>query len=167
MKKLIVITICSCLIVFMQEARAQDGTKNRLGFFFAGATGDIDEVGIGGIAEFRVAPRVTISPQFLHFFPEDRGNHNDRFFELNGNVNYYFYNHDIFEFYGLGGLNYTRLHRDFDDGRDDYRSEFGLNLGGGINFEVGRTFVPFSEIRVTVGEYDQFVLSGGFKFNLN
>lgn len=168
MKKLIVIAAFSCVtMLFTQDVLAQESVKNRLGFFIAGASGDIDEVAFGGIGEFKVAPRVTISPQILFFVPEDRGNHTDRFLELNGNVNYYFYNHDIFEFYGLGGLNYTRLHRDFDDGADDYHSELGLNLGGGINFEVGRTFVPFSEIRFTVGDYDQLVVSGGFKFNLN
>jgi outer membrane immunogenic protein len=171
MKKLIVIAAFACVCTtFTQEVYAQDNTqesvKNRLGFFLAVASGDIDEVGIGGIGEFKVAPRVTISPQLLLFFPEDRGNRTESFFELNGNVNYYFYNHDIFEFYGLGGLNYTRLHRDFDDGADEYHSGIGLNLGGGINFEVGRTFVPFSELRVTLGDFEQVVLTGGFKFNL-
>ena len=166
MKKVLLIAAFSCLIGFTQEIRAQESTKNRLGFYFAAASGDIDEVGVGGIGEFRVANRVSISPQILFFLPEDRGNRNDRFFELNGNVNYYFYNKEIFEFYGLGGLNYTRLHREYDDGRDDYHSELGLNLGGGINFEVARTFVPFSEVRVTLGDFEQLVISGGFKFNL-
>jgi len=165
MKKLFVIAAFTCVTtLFTQDVLAQEeSVKNRLGFFLAVASGDIDEVGIGGIGEFKVAPRVTISPQILFFLPEDRGNHTESFFELNGNVNYYFYNHDIFEFYGLGGLNYTRRHRDFDnDGPNEYQGELGLNLGGGINFEVGRTFVPFSELRVTVGDFDQLVVTGGF-----
>lgn len=155
-----------CMLLIMQNAQAQENVKSRLGFFAAIASGDIDEVGFGGIGEFKVAPRVTISPQVIFFLPEDRGNHVTSFMELNGNVNYYFYNSSIFEFYGLGGLNFARRHLDFDDGGDQYDSELGLNLGGGINFEVGRNVVPFSELRATIGDFDQVVVTAGLKFNL-
>jgi outer membrane immunogenic protein len=165
MKKLWIITLAFCMTLFIQQARAQTGVKNRLGFFGALASGEIDEVGFGGIGEFRVAPRVTISPQVTFFLPEDHGNHTASFLELNGNVNYYFYNKDIFEFYGLGGLNYTRRHLDFDDGGDQYDGELGLNVGGGINFDVGPV-VPFSELRATIGDFNQVVVTAGLKFNL-
>lgn len=169
MKKLLVIASLTCLTLMLAgNAQAQQqAVKNRLGFFLAAASGDIDEVGIGGIGEFKVANKVTISPQFILYFPEDRGNHDVNFLEINVNANYYFYNKDIFEFYGLGGLNFTRRHRDFDN--SDYEDddlEIGLNVGGGINFELGKSVVPFSEIRATIGDYSQVVISGGLKFNL-
>lgn len=169
MKKLLVIASLTCLTLMLAgNAQAQQqAVKNRLGFFLAAASGDIDEVGIGGIGEFKVANKVTISPQFVVYFPEDRGNHDVSFFEVNVNANYYFYNKDIFEFYGFGGLNFTRWNIDYDYNRDnDSDVEIGLNLGGGINFELGKSVVPFSEIRATIGDFDQIVISGGLKFNL-
>ena len=147
-------------------AFGQDNAKNRLGFFLAASSGDIDEIGLGGIGEFRIADKVTLSPQLILYFPEDRGGYDVNYFEINVNANYYFYNTDIFEFYGLGGLNLTRAHWDDDNGNDDSDTELGLNLGGGINFEIGKSFVPFSELRFTIGDYDQFVISAGLKFNL-
>ena len=170
MKKLLVIASLTCLTLMISgNAHAQQqAVKNRLGFFLAAESGDIDEVGIGGIGEFKVANKVTISPQFVVYFPEDRGNADVNFFEVNVNANYYFYNKDIFEFYGFGGLNFTRWHIDYDnrDWNDDSDVEVGLNLGGGINFELGKSVVPFSEIRATIGDFDQIVISGGLKFNL-
>jgi outer membrane immunogenic protein len=161
---LLLITVLS-LVLFSQEASAQDNTKNRVGFFLAAASGDIDEVGIGGIAEFKLAPKWSLSPQLIFYFPENRGGADVSFFELNVNANYYFYNHDVFEFYGLAGLNYLRWKVDYGT-VENSDGEIGLNLGGGINFEVGKSFVPFSEVRLTIGEFDQFVISAGLKFNL-
>lgn len=173
MKKVFITALFACLAMLLANTSsyAQQSTKNRLGFFLGLASGDIDQVGIGGIGEFKVSKKVTISPQLLFYFPEDRGNWRYNFMEINFNANYYFYNKDIFEFYGLGGLNFTRVHWEWDnagpnDDDGDSDLEVGLNLGGGINFEIGKNVVPFSELRVTVGEFDQFVISGGLKFNL-
>lgn len=163
MKKALFIVLFACLAsAVTNTVNAQDAVKNRVGFFLAFASGDYDEIGIGGIGEFRVGQKVTISPQLIFYFPEEDVN----LLEINGNVNYYFYNHDIFEFYGLGGLNITRVSWDYGNDVDGSETELGLNLGGGINFEVGKSFVPFSELRFTLGDFDQFVISAGLKFNL-
>lgn len=168
MKKVILFAALAIVVLVNTDTLAQESVKNRAGFFLAAASGDIDQIGIGGIGEFKVAQKVTISPQLIFYFPEDRGGADLSFLEINGNVNYYFYNHDVFEFYGLGGLNFTRWHWDSDfGGGEDSDVEIGLNLGGGINFEIGKSFVPFSEIRLTIGDFDQLVISGGLKFNLN
>lgn len=151
---------------FSTEVNAQ--VKNRVGFFLAAASGDIDMIGLGGVGEFRAMDKLTISPQLIFYFPEERGNADVKFFELNVNANYYFYNHDILEFYGLAGLNYARVKVDYDGpGNDASDGEMGLNLGAGLNFEIGKKFIPFTEFRLTVGEYDQFVFKAGLKFNLH
>ena len=73
MKKFLVIASITFLaLTCANNVQAQEAVKNRLGFFLAAASGDIDEVGIGGIGEFKVAKKVTISPQFILYFPEDR-----------------------------------------------------------------------------------------------
>jgi outer membrane protein X len=168
MKKVFLITLILSLGVSVgNEIFAQESAKNRVGFFLAAASGDIDEIGIAGVGEFKVHEKVAISPQLIFYFPEDRGGVDVSFLEVNVNANYYFYNQDIFEFYGLGGLNYSRVKINYDNNGNDYSDgEMGLNLGAGINFELGKNIVPFSELRVTVGDFDQFVISGGLKFNL-
>ncbi|HEY9006388.1 hypothetical protein [Ohtaekwangia sp.] len=168
MKKLLIIATIICLAsALANDVLAQERAKNRAGFLLAAASDDINEVGIGGIAEFVVAKRVTISPQMILYFPEDRGNYDINYLEINVNANYYFYNKDIFEFYGLGGLNFTRQHIHYEYNRSDYNNlEIGLNVGGGINFEVSKTVVPFSELRATIGDFNQIVVTGGLKFNL-
>jgi hypothetical protein len=71
----------------------------------------------------------------------------------------------VFEFYGMGGLNFA--HAGYDNGTySDSNTEVGLNLGIGSNFQFGKNFVPFAEFRFTIGEYDQFALGLGVKFKL-
>lgn len=144
---------------FVTPAVAQ--IETRVGPMLAFASGDIDETGIGVVAEFGIATKWSVAPQFILYFP---GNNTD-FFELNANAHYYFFNQDVFELYGLGGLNFARVAYDGPAG-DFSNNEIGLNLGIGTNFQIGKTFVPFAELRFTLGEYDQFVLGGGVKFNI-
>jgi len=74
---------------------------------------------------------------------------------------------EVFELYGLGGLNFAHAGYNDPNGNNDYsNNEFGLNLGIGSNFQIGKTFVPFAELRFTLGEYDQFMLGLGVKFNV-
>lgn len=150
---------------FSADVNAQ--VNNRVGFMLAAASGDIDMVGLGVVGEFAALEKLTIAPQVIFYFPEERGNADVKFFELNVNANYYFYNQDILEFYGLAGLNYSRIKVDYDGGGDATDGEMGLNLGAGLNFEIGKKFIPFTELRLTIGEYDQFVFNAGLKFNLN
>jgi outer membrane immunogenic protein len=146
---------------FVTPAVAQ--IETRVGPMLAFASGDIDETGIGVVAEFGIAQKWSLAPQFILYFP---GNNVD-FFELNANAHYYFFNQDVFELYGLGGLNFARVSFDnpFNDNRQS-NTELGLNLGIGTNFQIGKTFVPFAELRFTIGDYDQFVLGAGVKFNI-
>jgi outer membrane immunogenic protein len=136
--------------------------NTRVGPMVSFTGGDLDETGLGIVAEFGVAQKVSIAPQFILYFP---GN-DVSLFELNLNGNYYFFNQDVFELYGLGGLNFTRVGYEV-AGENESNSEIGLNLGVGTNFQLGKKFVPFAEFRFTLGEYDQFALGLGVKFNLN
>lgn len=167
MKKVILVT--ALLLTFaaaLNDAFAQK-MNNRIGPMLAFESGDgYDETGLGVVAEFGVAEKLTIAPQFILFFPDN----DQSFFELNANLNYYFFAKDVFELYGLGGLNFARAGYEYTDinGDDqkDSNTELGLNLGIGSNFQIGQTFVPFAELRFTIGDYDQFMLGLGVKFNL-
>lgn len=161
MKKLILLAVVVLAVLFVNTA--SQAQTNRVGFVIALASGDFDETGIGAVGEFKVMDKGTISPQLIFYFP---GN-DITLFELNGNFNYYFYDQDVIEFYGLGGLNFTRASYDGPGDNDSSNTELGLNLGAGINFDIGKKFAPFAELRLTIGEYDQLVLGLGMKFNLH
>ena len=167
MKKLLLIAlISSASMLLSYDVAAQ--VRNRVGFFLAAASGDFDMIGLGGVGEFVAMEKLTIAPQLIFYFPEDHGNGKSSVFELNVNANYYFYNQDVLEFYGFGGLNYTRGKWNPDGpGDSSTNGEMGLNLGAGLNFEIGKNFIPFTELRITLGDYDQFVFGAGLKFNLN
>lgn len=143
--------------------------ENRVGFLIAFASGDIDETGIGAVGEFKIASKWSLAPQLIFYFPDDGNGVDVSFLEFNANANYYFFSQNVFELYGLGGLNFARLKVDFDNSQleDQTDTEVGLNLGIGSNFQIGEKFVPFAELRFTLGEYDQTVLNLGMKFNLN
>jgi outer membrane immunogenic protein len=136
--------------------------ENRVGFLIAFASGDVDETGIGAVGEFKIASKWSLAPQLVFYFVDDVAGQDASFFELNANANYYFFAQDVFELYGLGGLNFARAKVG-----DNSDTEVGLNLGIGSNFDFGKKFVPFAELRFTLGEYDQTVLNLGMKFNLN
>jgi outer membrane immunogenic protein len=156
------------LMIGMGHLFAQD--SKRIGAQLIYGT-DINTLGIGAIAEFPVAERLAISPSFSFYFPKDEGFVKTSAFEINGNLNYTFVEENNILFYGIGGLNYTNYKVKANMAQvnlPNYSSsvgEIGLNLGAGANFEVGKNFLPFAEIKYIVGGFDRLVLAGGVKFN--
>ena len=160
MKKLIFVAgIIVVAVAFATPASAQ--INSRVGGMISFTGGDVDETGFGLVGEFGVAQKISIAPQIIFYFPD-----NFDFFEVNLNANYYFFNQDVFEMYGLGGLNFSRVGYEV-AGENESDTELGLNLGIGTNFQFGKKFVPFAEFRFTLGGYDQVALGLGVKFNLN
>src|SRR5689334_3637138 len=166
MKKIILAAGLLMILAFATPVYSQ--ISNRVGPMISFTGGDFDETGLGIVGEFGVAQKVSIAPQFILYFPG-----NDlSLFEVNLNANYYFFNQDVFELYGLGGLNFAHAGYKYTDPFTgdkvkDSNSELGLNLGIGTNFQFGKSFVPFAEFRFTIGEYSQVALGLGVKFNLN
>ncbi|MBF8149123.1 outer membrane beta-barrel protein [Winogradskyella sp. F6397] len=163
-----------CLGVFIAVlapfvSNAQDQTK--LGGYLAYGT-EIENIGIGVNAEFPIADQLTIAPSFTYFLPKDEFGVKVNWFELNGNVNYYFVDSSNISVYGLGGLNYSSVKVSYDDavgfGGDFSASDgrFGLNLGGGANFEIGSNILPFAELKYVIIDGGQLVIAAGVKFNI-
>lgn len=153
-------------------SNAQDQTK--IGGYLAYGT-EIENIGIGVNAEFPIADKLTIAPGFTYFLPKDEYGVKVNWFEVNGNINYYFLDTSSISVYGLGGLNYSSVKVSYDnstafgafgssasvsDGR------FGLNLGGGANFEIGSNILPFAELKYVIIDGGQLVIAAGVKFNL-
>ncbi|MFN0217073.1 MAG: hypothetical protein ACKVT2_22680 [Saprospiraceae bacterium] len=80
MKKLFfIVSVVICMFA------AQSVCAQKIGGFLAYGS-EIESLGIGVNAEFDVAQKLTISPSFVFYFPND----DVTWLELNGNLNYYF-----------------------------------------------------------------------------
>ena len=168
MKKIIA-TLCMVMFSFL-SAEAQEST--RVGVFL-GYGSEIKTLGLGVNAEFPIMENLTIAPNFTYFLPKKESSIvKTTIFEFNVNANYYFLNDDTFGVYGLAGLNYTSVKVKVEDlgfgfgGASSSEGKIGLNLGGGANFNLGKSWTPFAELKYVVSDFDQLVLLAGVKFNL-
>lgn len=152
---------------FALSVQAQE--KTRIGGFLAYGT-EIENLGIGVNAEFPIINNLTISPSIIYYFPKNESGVKTNWFELNANANYYFVNQATMSVYALGGLNYSSVKVSFKETwLGNYSSSdgrFGLNLGGGINFKVGGSIIPFAELKYVIIDGGQLVAGAGAKFNL-
>src|SRR5690606_34858031 len=123
---------CLIFLVALQPALAQDET--RIGGLLAYGT-EVESLGIGVNAEFPIANKLTIAPSFIFYLPKDEGGVKINWFELNGNVNYYFVDQDGLGVYGLGGLNYSSI-KVSSGGFSVSDGTVGLNLCAGAIFEL-------------------------------
>jgi hypothetical protein len=125
--------------------------------------------GLGVHTEFLLNEKLSVSPVFIQYFPEELTNEPRKIaWELNGNVNYYVVTGDIGYLYGLGGFNYTQIKlRDRNAITEEVTIDpnLGLNLGLGTMFRINHV-LPFAEAKYTLGGYSQFTLFFGAKFEL-
>ena len=101
--------------------------------------------------------------EFLVYFPDQDGLD---FFEINGNVTYAFplANSTVLPF-ALGGLNVSRASVDTGGLGDASNTDIGLNLGGGINFDLG-SFRPMIGGRFAIGDLDHFIIFATLPFEV-
>ncbi len=92
---------------------------------------------------------------FIIFFPDPDG---FDYFEINGNLTYAFplANSTVLPF-ALGGLNISRASFDAGGFGDASSTDIGLNLGGGITFDLG-SFRPSAGARFAIGDLNHLVI---------
>ena len=164
MKKTFLTILLTGIVSFCVSAQA----PVRVGGFF-GYASDIRQGALGGIAEFMLNDKMAISPSLLFYFTEVRPTTKHSWYELNGNFKYYFLNEDVVHLYGLVGLNFTHFksRRRSDNEVTFTNGELGLNMGFGLNFNVSKKVIPFSEMKYIVSDYDHAALFLGVKVNVN
>ncbi len=138
---------------------AGSASAQKIGVFLGYGT-EVEELGIGVSGEFNINSKVSIAPSFIYWFPEDPIS----WWEFNANVNYYFATAGSADFYGLAGLNLFGY--DYDIDGVDGGTEVGLNLGAGANFNIGKNWEPFTELKFVIGDADQLGLFFGAKFKI-
>lgn len=170
MKKLNIIMLISFFYISNSySVIAQTVTK--IGGILAYGT-EIENIGIGANAEFPVIEKLAISPSFIYYLPKDESGLKINWFEVNANANYYFLDEENIDVYGIAGLNYSSVKVEYDDnsifGNNFFASDgrFGLNLGGGTNFNIGSNITPFAELKYVLIDEGQLVIAGGIKFNI-
>lgn len=152
MKKLgVVLAFMVCMMA------AVDSSAQKIGVMLGYGT-EVEELGIGVNGEFNINDKVSISPSFVYWFPKDPLS----WWEFNANANYYFTTAGSADFYGLAGINLFGFNVEGGDGE----SEVGLNLGAGVNFNIGKNWEPFTELKFVIGDADQLGLFFGAKFKL-
>lgn len=162
MKKLILCTF----VLLMTQGILKAQQDNNIGLMF-GYGSEIEQPGIGVIGEFAIVENLTISPNFLFFFPEKFSYIKTNVWELNGNLNYYFFNNDRMGAYGLGGINYTQISVKADYlgiSESDSEGKIGANIGGGFKFHLSERFAPFAEVKYVISDFDQVVAMIGMKY---
>lgn len=159
------VSIAATFILVFAAAVSSFGQAKVGGFLGYGS--DVEQLGIGGIADFSLNDKWSVSPSLLFYFPEKNGNIKVSYYEFNINGNYHFYNSGSADVYALGGLNY--FHAKVKNTSTDQSvsgDEVGLNIGIGSNFDIGKNWQPFGEAKFVIGDADQLALFFGVKFKL-
>lgn len=105
---------------------------------------------------------------FTFYFPEKESGVKVTVWELNFNAHYLITEENDLKIYGLGGLNITNVDIDIDGSTaGNSESEFGLNLGGGLQYPVDFADV-FGELKFAGigGDADQLVFTAGLRFDI-
>ncbi|MDX2304245.1 MAG: outer membrane beta-barrel protein [Microscillaceae bacterium] len=130
---------------------------------------EVEQLGLNGRATFRFG-NWRIAPGVDYFFPEKSGGLKVTVWSVNVDGNYVFdLPSGLVSPYVLAGLNFTTLTVKLDDNslfdEDGSNTELGLNIGGGVDFNL-KVVNPFIEFKYVLGEADQGVLAFGVKFGI-
>ncbi|MBV6644076.1 MAG: outer membrane beta-barrel protein [Cyclobacteriaceae bacterium] len=158
MKKLTLLLATFVVVILMSTSA---NAQSRVGAGLAYGN-EIESAGIGVNGEFFATDKLSISPSFIFYFPKNDVD----YWEINGNVNYYFTD-GAAAVYGLAGLNLSRISVDLGPFGDASDSELGVNLGIGSNFDIGSSILPFAEAKYVISDADQLSLLAGVRFSLN
>ena len=157
MKKTIVATLF--FIGFLSYSQSSIGQVQLGGGLVFGF--DIGTVGINLRGDIPVTEEIDVVPGFIYYFES-----NINIFEFNADGHYNFEAGDVVQPYALAGLNISHFEYDDDvfgglidiDGTD-----VGLNLGGGVNFELS-SLSAFAEGRLLLGGFEDFSITAGLLF---
>ncbi len=171
MKLKLLFTVLCLIAGGLWTSQAQMQTK--IGAALAYGT-EIENIGLGATAEFHIAERISLSPNFIYYFPKEEGPIKVNWWEINADGHYYFLADDGIQVFGLAGVNYSqvKVKSDIDFGPfggGDFEASdgrVGLNIGAGINFDLGSSLVPFAKLKYVIIDEGQAVIAAGVKFKI-
>ncbi len=172
-RKLVMVTCLMAVMMFSQKAKAQ--TTIGAGLVYGT---QIKSAGINAVGQFFVKDNIAIAPSFTYYFPKKLvGDFSLKWYEINADVNYYFNAGGNIKPYGLGGINVSIVSiPTFNFGGlfggggvgsgSTSVSRFGINLGGGADFDMGSGVTPFAQLKYTTSYTGQLAIEAGVRFKL-
>ncbi len=145
MKKLFV-TMVACLMA-SAALWAQDG-KWGIGLNLGYGT-DLSQGFLGGRVLYDIDERFDVVGSFNRYFKD----HSLKSWDINADFHWNVYHEDLFEVYPLAGI--SIFHQKWHGGHKD--TFFGVNLGGGIMFNINDHWKIGAEIKGQIMSDSQFV----------
>lgn len=161
MKKLVVLVLAIVGLTTMTHAQ----TKGEMaaGVHFAYGSGDgFSNMGFGAKFQWNVLDNLRVEPSFTYFLKKDYVS----MWDISANAHYQFMLSEKFDIYPLAGLSIMGVKA----GIGEYKvsdSEFGLNLGGGVDFDLSSSLALNVEAKYKIGgNWSRFIASVGvvYKF---
>ena len=157
MKKLFV--LFSMMFFVMSSAFAQKGIQ---------ATGiqlnygtEISSIGIGLKYQYNITNEIRLEPSVNYYFENDGLD----MFDINANVHSLFPMSSNVRVYPLAGLSYSKWSADAGNGWEVSTNKFGLNLGGGAEFDINKDLMMNFEVKYQlINDFDQAVISMGIAY---
>lgn len=156
MKKYLALVIVA--LIGIATASAQKGEMAVGGNLLYGT--EINSVGLGAKFQYGILDHLRGEASFNYYFQ----NKGFRMWDLNANAHYLFDITEKFRAYPLAGL--TVVNKSYAD-VDDSITRFGLNLGGGCDYNINESWRVNAEFKYSiVSTIDQAVFSVGavYKF---
>ncbi len=172
-KTIVIGLLISLTSLFTQKAQAQITAGVGLAY-----GSKISTAGINVTAQFYITKNIAVAPAFTYYFPSTTGiilGYKRKWYEANIDANYY-PNIEILKgklkTYGLAGVNYAVIsYPDYTywtyTTRNNYTSsKFGVNIGAGADFDMGKKITPFAQLKYTIGfdSYNQAQIAAGIRF---
>jgi opacity protein-like surface antigen len=110
-----------------------------------------------------------VTGDIVWYFPKQITTFYDqRWFEVNLNANYTFYEKDEVNAYSISGLNFTRVALKYTGPNGNAFSntsdlKVGLNLGVGGEYRINDQIKAFAEFRFVLSNFDQAAFSAGVR----
>ena len=158
MKKLIV--IFSMMFIVIGNAFAQKGIQ-AAGVSLNYGT-EISSIGLGVKYQYNITDNIRLEPSINYFF-ENKG---VDMFDINATAHYLVPMASNIRLYPLAGLTYARWGFDLvNDGAEITHSKFGLNLGGGAEFDITNELMMNFELKYQcVSDFNQAIFSVGLAY---
>jgi outer membrane protein X len=157
MKKLFV--LFSMMFVFMSSAFAQKGIQ-AAGVQLSYGT-EISSIGIGVKYQYNITDNIRLEPSINYFFENDGLD----MFDINANAHYIFPMASNVRVYPLAGFSFSKWSANAGDGWEVSTSKFGVNLGGGAEFDISDNLMMNFELKYQlISKFDQSVISMGVAY---
>ncbi len=174
MKKGIILIFILALTATSQKLQAQAAVGGGLAYGT-----EIESLGININGTYKINENIALAPGLIYYFPKKYfADYKLKWLEVDLNGHYYFNTSGNIKPYALAGLNFSfitfptysfsGLFGGTGDVENETTTKVGLNLGGGVEFDIDAPVKPFGQLSYSIiDSFDQLVIVAGVRFPLN